>query len=276
MHGEKNIATSYDNTIDESRLPSFIIPDTHFVSLSGGSSRGYAKKAKVDGIWYKVSAGAFNAQAEVVASRLAKYTNISEYAEYDMCVVNGDYATMSKDFLAGLEDETVKSLHAIVTGAPIEPMLEKLTGNELFRYVREIVHRGIGLDISTPEVFRKLSLLLQFDALVLNEDRHFNNIKFVNNGGAWDLSIAFDFDCSLFSCIEDLSTCADYAQPSLPFYLTHPEQLEWLYSMSNDRLILQPFTVSELTDGVWEKRHQIGKREVEEYLAGVAERRTGI
>jgi len=257
-------------------MPRISIPGNKFVSNSGGSSRGYAMKAIVDGNWYKISAGAFNAQAEVVASRLARYTNIGGCTQYEMCIVNGEYATMSTDFLSGLEDETVKSLHAKVTGAPIEPMLERLTGIELFRYVKDIVYRGIGLDISERAAFKRLSLLLQFDALVLNEDRHFNNIKFVKGDSGWDLSIAFDFDCCLYSVVDDLAAIASYNQPSLPFYQTHPEQLEWLYSMSEDRLSVSPFGVDDVTRGVWEESHQIGKLEVENYLKGIVKQRGGL
>ena len=248
------------------------IADEEFTSNTGGSSRGYAGKARIGNVWYKISAGSFNAQAEVVASRLAKYTNVGECVEYEMCVVNGKYATMSNDFLSGMENETVKSLHAKVTGAPIEPMLEHLTGASLFKYVSSVVKAGIGLELSAPAVFSRLSLLLQFDALVLNEDRHFNNIKFVKRAGGWELAPAFDFDCSLFSCVEDLSRLEQYPQPSQPFFTRHPEQLDWLYSMSGDRLTISGCRVGDLTDGVWEESHRIGKREIEDYLALVLER----
>ena len=71
-----------------------IIPEDKFIIL-GGSSRGYAKKAPIGDLWYKVTAGAFNAHAEVVASRLAAHTNLSGFVSYEMCLVNGEYATVS-------------------------------------------------------------------------------------------------------------------------------------------------------------------------------------
>ena len=49
-----------------------IIPESDFVIL-GGSSRGYAKKAPVGGVWYKLSAGAFNAQYD--AYEICRNTN---------------------------------------------------------------------------------------------------------------------------------------------------------------------------------------------------------
>jgi len=274
---EKN-ATARDSAADPatgSAMRSIVIDNEDFTSNNGGSSRGYTAKAKIGNIWYKVSAGSFNAQAEVVASRLAGHTNVGECVKYEMCKVNGKYATASNDFLAGLENETVKSLHAKVTGAPIEPMLEQLSGNDLFKYVSSIVKTAIGLDLSEPAFFRKLSLLLQFDALVLNEDRHFNNIKFVKRTWGWELAPAFDFDCSFFSCVEDLGCLDQYPQPSQPFFTRHSEQLDWLYSMSDDRLTIDSFRVSSLTGGVWEESHRVGKREVEAYLASVNEKVAG-
>ena len=250
-------------------MRSLEISDKDFTSGNGGSSRGYTAKARIDDYWYKISAGAFNAQAEVVASRLAKHTNLGDCVEYEMCVVNGKYATMSKDFLEGMENETVKSLHAKVTGAPIEPMLENLSGNELFIYVTNIVKIGIGIDIAEPAIFKKLSLLLQFDALILNEDRHFNNLKFIKKSGKWDMAPAFDFDCSLFSCVEDLALIPEYRQPALPFFPTHQEQLDWLYSLSGDRLVVEPFIVDDLIMGIWEERYQIGRKEIRDYLASI-------
>jgi len=239
------------------------IPENEFVLL-GGSSRGYAKKARIGDTWYKVSAGAFNAQAEVVASRLAAYTNLSSFASYEMCVVNGEYATASKDYICGRRYETLKGLHARVTGTPIESVAQHLSGCDLLQYTRKLILAELGYDM-IPEV----SMLLQFDALVLNEDRHFNNILFVGGNGKWELAPAFDFDCSLFSCVENLDNLKRYRQPALPYCGTHKEQLELMYSVSGVRLELKAFNVEKIIEGVWEEKHQIGKREITEYLKGL-------
>ncbi|MCL2157974.1 MAG: HipA domain-containing protein [Oscillospiraceae bacterium] len=236
------------------------IPESNFVTL-GGSSRGYAKKAPIGDLWYKVSAGAFNAQAEVVASRLAAYTNLGSFVTYEMCLVNGEYATVSKDYIRARRYETLKGLHARVTGTPIESVSQHLSGAELLRYTRNLVLSEIGYDM-----LAELSMLLQFDALVQNEDRHFNNIMFMQENGKWEMAPAFDFDCTLYSCVEDLTKLKDYKSPALPYCKTHKEQLELMYSVSDVRLKLMAFDIEEITSGVWEDRHQIGKNEVANYL----------
>ncbi|MCL2813267.1 MAG: hypothetical protein FWD23_01570 [Oscillospiraceae bacterium] len=215
-------------------------------------------------MWYKVSAGTFNAQAEVVASRLAAYTTLDGFVGYEMCIVNGEYATMSKDYICGRRYETLKGLHARVTGTPIESVTQYLSGYDLLQYTRKLILAELGYDMIPA-----LSMLLQFDALVLNEDRHFNNILFVNEDSKWELAPAFDFDCALFSCVENLDNLKEYRQPALPYCGTHKEQLELMYSVSDMRLTFKPFDVEKITDGVWEEKHRIGKTEITEYLKGV-------
>ena len=240
------------------------IPESDFIIL-GGSSRGFAKKALVGNQWYKVSAGAFNAQAEVVASRLASYTNLSGFVAYEMCRVNGEYATVSGDYIHGRRFETLKGLHARVTGTPIESVTQHLSGADLLKYTHKFILSELGYDMLPA-----LSMLLQFDALVLNEDRHFNNIVFVlNEAGNWEMSPAFDFDCALFSCVEDLSRLAEYSRPALPFCGTHKEQLELMHSFSNVKLKLEPFDIEDITKGIWDETHQIGKSEITGYLKEV-------
>lgn len=241
------------------------IPENEFVLL-GGSSRGYAKKARIGDTWYKVSAGTFNAQAEVTASRLAAYTNLGSFVSYEMCIVNGEYATMSKDYISGRRYETLKGLHARVTGTPIESITQHLSGYDLLQYTQKLILSELGYDMIPA-----ISMLLQFDALILNEDRHFNNILFVNENDKWELAPAFDFDCALFSCVENLDNLKEYRQPALPYCGTHKEQLELMYSVSDARLKFNSFNVEKIIDGIWEEKHQIGKREVTEYLKGVSD-----
>jgi len=245
-------------------MKEIIILEKEFIIL-GGSSRGYAKKAPIGGMWYKVSAGAFNAHAEVIASRLAQYTNLGNFVSYEMCTVNGEYATVSRDYICGRRFETFKSLHAKTTGTPIESITQYLTGSELLRYTRKLVMTELGYDMLLD-----LSMLLQFDALVLNEDRHFNNILFIYENGKWGMAPAFDFDCSLFSCVEDLDNLKEYNQPALPYCGTHKEQLELIRAVSDARLTLKPFNVENLVEGVWDEKHQIGKHEILEYLKGLS------
>ena len=260
------------STFQRKQLERIDIPEKHFVYYQGGSSKGYAKKVLHEGYWYKLSAGTFNAQAEVVASRLAKYTNIGASVKYEMCVVNGEYATKSKDFISNMRYETVKGMYAKVYGKSIDGLIQEVSGIPLLMCVRETVLKYIGLDIMASPTLDRLCLLLMFDALVLNDDRHFNNIKFIQTStGTWELAPAFDFDCSLYSCVEDLDSLEEYSKPSQPFFPTHSEQVELVHSLSKIRLNVSPFNVDMLLEGVWDDKHEIGKKEIKDYLVKVKE-----
>jgi hypothetical protein len=64
----------------------------------------------------------------------------------------------------------------------------------------EKVHHFTGLDIS-----HEIAQMLAFDAFILNEDRHTNNILFLFNPNteAWQLAPLFDHGLSLLSDLKD-------------------------------------------------------------------------
>ena len=80
---------------------------------------------------------------------------------------------------------------------------------------------------------------------------------------------AFDFDCSLYSCVEDLDNLIGYKCPALPYCSKHKEQLDLIYSVSDVRLKLSPFDINKIMDNIWEEKHQIGKHEIKKYLESV-------
>jgi hypothetical protein len=244
------------------KIPEVQIPEEYFITGIGGSSKGYAKKAFYQGKCYKVSAGTFNAQAEVLASRLAEYTSLPSYINYSMCKINGEWGTVSDDFIKGRNHETVKSLHAKLLVSPIEDIESRLSGEALFRYVQKFVLDNLKLDITEG-----LNLMLRFDSIILNEDRHFRNIEFIENeNGLWEMAPPFDFDCSFFSQVEDWGEIASYARKSQPFFQTHTEQIEFMKTVSDKKLILKPFMPEKLAEGIWSFDYQLGKAEVLEYL----------
>jgi hypothetical protein len=219
-----------------------------------------------DGKWYKISSGAFNAQAEAVCSRLALISNLYDFVEYDICKVGNEYATVSEDFIKGRRFCTIGSLHIKITGISIGEVTNQVRGMELLRYVRNLVKENIRLDLFEEKNLDRLSLMFQFDALVLNEDRHFYNIMFIEDECVWKLSPVFDFDCSLYSCVEDLDTVSTYVPRSLPFADTHLEQIEMFRKLSDAVLMVRGFDVDALLDGIWEDSFDIGKKEIKNYL----------
>ena len=121
-----------------------------------GTSRGYAEKYLFNNHWFKISAGAFNSHAEVVASRLTKYTNLHS-VKYNICRVNREYASVSKDFTNDCHFETVGSLHFKRTGRLIKDIFDSIKGLSLLRYVRVLF-----------ELFAKQGLFLKYCICIRN------------------------------------------------------------------------------------------------------------
>jgi len=229
--------------------------------ISRGSSKGYTKKFSVDGFWYKISAGAFNAHAETVASRLLKYTSIKSYVDYSLCKVNGEYATRAKDYINGCKHETIKSAYFKTYLSPIEDLENTTQGAELYNFIVNFVEKRFKNDFT--KIF---SEMFRFDALVMNEDRHFRNIEFIEDNGNWKPVPLFDFDCSLYACLEDLDDVKNYIKKSLPFFNTHEEQLLFLNTLDNQRIILSEFNPQAVTSNLWSDNYNIGYAEVTSYL----------
>ncbi|MDR1643826.1 MAG: HipA domain-containing protein [Clostridiales bacterium] len=231
------------------------------------TSKGYASKFIVDGCWYKINCGAFNSHAEAACSLLLELSNIEEYVKYELCMVNGEFATKSSDWTNSSLFQPLDCLYRLSSDCnSLHVLSYSVHGSALM----DLVIRFATRDLEITDFADKLSLLLQFDAFVLNEDRHFGNIGFINENGIWRMSPFYDFDCALLSCCEDLSDdyLAQYLKkkPSLPFCPTHEEQLALALSISDKRLNIKPFDAEQLIGGIWSEEYSIGKNQVVEYF----------
>jgi hypothetical protein len=133
--------------------------------------------------------------------------NPSEYVLYEPCKIqfgNTQFAKgcYSLDF-RGPEQQEVSlerlfEKHFESTSDILENT--KLSTKEKFEQIVEKVKFFTKLDIILP-----LSRLLAFDALILNEDRHTNNILFLYNSKSdkWELAPLFDHGLSLLSDVND-------------------------------------------------------------------------
>jgi hypothetical protein len=194
------------------------------------------------------------------------------FVKYEICKVNGRYASKSADMLSNNEQlVTLNRAHAMLVGNTMQEMFDKNNGmsvEDKAYYVCDILGRL--MDTPVKDVCDYISILLQTDALLLNEDRHLDNIAIIKNDTGFRFAPIFDFDCALFSCVEDLSkqNIEQYLQikPSLPFERSHIDQIKIAYTISDKRLsILEKIS----TEDVWEPSFTIGKLEICEYLNGV-------
>lgn len=169
--------------------------------MVAGSSKGAQKKYYENGYWYKENSSGYEGIAEHLATLVLKCSNIEDFAIYERCTINGKKGCFSKNFLG--ENETYISLHRLhdmYVGGKIDDYVYRYQDvNERIKYVESFVKDITGLDIH--EYFSKL---FTFDALILNTDRHFNNIGIIVDAknNAYRFAPVFDNGRSMLSEID--------------------------------------------------------------------------
>lgn len=146
--------------------------------MTSGSSKGTQKKYFDGTYWYKENRSGYEGLAEKLASDVLKCSNLTNFVEYDICKVNGRPGCRSKNFLK--EDEMFLSferLHVMHTGIHMNDVVfRKSSVEDRISYVVDFIKDCTGFDPS-----KYLGNILMFDALTLNQDRHFNNLGIIIN-----------------------------------------------------------------------------------------------
>ena len=149
------------------------------VKTSASSKGNQIKWRRSDGIWAKADDMGYEGLAEQTASFLLTTSNFDEYAEYAACRIHEDdtihAGCVSADFLAAGETliTLARSFQADVLRYDRD--MEKMSASQRLVYLIENTERITGMN-----GFGKwLRMLLEFDALILNEDRHLHNIAVV-------------------------------------------------------------------------------------------------
>lgn len=141
--------------------------------MVAGSSIGTQKKFYEAGYWYKQNNVGYEGTAEYLVSKVLSCSNIEDYVEYEKCKINGHDGCRCPNFIK--EGESYISLQRLYDTYHGGQLSEKirLFNNipDRIKYVVDFVLDITGLDIT--EQFAKIATL---DMLILNTDRHFNNI----------------------------------------------------------------------------------------------------
>ena len=176
--------------------------------VSSSTSKGNQQKWRKDGYFLKADNMGYEGLAECLASELAHYTNIGDFAsitDYYLCTIidgsNRFKGCMSKSFLKA--GETLLTLQQIMDLYMEKGIRKKLSRMSSTEKIELIVNRVV--EITGLKNFGEwLTALLEFDKLILNEDRHMNNIAIVaSEDGKYRLMSLFD---------NGLSFCSDTAR----------------------------------------------------------------
>ena len=172
------------------------------------SSKGDQSKWRVSDKWVKQNTRGYEGQAEVLASLVLAHSTLqeNEYVKYSLCEIilpDGEISIgcYSHDFRGKLQEVTLERLFE-ANFTSTDPVLndKSLSTNEKFERIMQQVQDFTGLDVR-----QEIARILAFDALILNEDRHTNNILFLFNPieKSWQLAPIFDNGLSLLSDEKD-------------------------------------------------------------------------
>lgn len=169
----------------------------------GHSSKGNQLKWKQDNYWYKADHMGYEGLAEIIISKLLRFSNVTDYLEYEPAqiqykgkVYNG---CRSRNFLQeGEELITVDRLYRQYTGKSLTAELSHIPSvKDRIAYFVVTVK-----DITRIKEFGQyITMTLEMDSFFLNEDRHTNNIAVIYNPvtKAYRESPYFDNGLALFS-----------------------------------------------------------------------------
>ena len=179
---------------------------SHKQSPSGSNSKGNQVKWLHDGWYYKQDLLGYEALSEVVASRLAVHTNLAEFGitEYEPCrhpLKSDIVCCRSKSYNPeNYPEMTLLKLLTRYYNTDLEGVYKYYFDNcdvlleSFYDFVKETILEAVGFDASTL-----FALLLRFDWLILNEDRHFRNIAFLQGPSGFLPSPLFDNGAAFLS-----------------------------------------------------------------------------
>lgn len=222
------------------------------------SSKGNQEKWFDHGRWYKLDQFGYEALTETFTSMLLERSNIERdtsfrFTRYRMerLHVHGRERTgcSSESFLLpGQSIVTLSHLFRQYLGHPLKDELVRLPSDKKrIAYLAEETAAITGLK-EFPEY---LTLLFEIDSLVLNDDRHLNNIAVIEQDGHYDYCPIFDQGAGLLSNVQ--FSPMDIAPPALirelrarPFNTTFNRQLHTAQGLYGKQLSLPRFTNEQL------------------------------
>ena len=176
-------------------IPAIEIDDRYLVRDSG-TSDGTQEKFFMDNKWYKVDRYGGEGIAEELASILLENSNLPEnsYVKYKRVLINNSEGCVSDNFLKKGESYiTLYRLYSNIYGKDMAAVTSRMDYDDAIDYVLEFCFKNTGLDIR-----EYLANTFALDALILNEDRHFNNMGVIYDGTGFRPAPIFDNGKSLF------------------------------------------------------------------------------
>ena len=226
------------------------------------SSKGNQEKWLDNGVWYKLDQFGYESLAETLVSQLLCQSNIEQdtpfkFVRYDISrvIAHGRerVCCASADFLKeGQSIITLAHLLKREVGESMKQQLGKLPSDKArIRYIAEQTAEITGLH-DFPQY---LTLLFEIDGLVLNDDRHLNNIAVLARDGAFDYCPIFDQGAGLlsnvmYSSFEIVPKSLISQAKARPFQTTFNRQIHTMENLYGKQLEIPSFTREQLAQMV--------------------------
>jgi hypothetical protein len=197
---------------------------TEYIVTQNGTSDGTQIKYFKDRYWYKEDNRGNEGLAEYLASRLLAFSSLNpnEYVIYEQGTINGKNGCRSKNFLHSCEELiTLYRLYYTEYGKDLSTVISQMENmEERIEYVLDFVMKSTKLNLE-----KYFSKVFTLDMIVLNEDRHLNNLAVIFDGNKFREAPIFDQGISL---------------------LTANQSVNWHFSIEENtrRVIARPFSGS--------------------------------
>lgn len=222
------------------------------------SSKGNQEKWCDGGVWYKLDQFGYEALAETCVSQILERSSIEtdtpfSFVRYQMerVQVHGREHTgcSSVNFLKeGESIITLARLFRQIKGEPLSDILGRFSSDKKrMIYLAEETAKITGL-MHFPQY---LTLLFEVDGLVLNDDRHLNNIAVLAKDGEFAYCPIFDQGAGLLSNVmyapfEIVPKTLIAQAKARPFQTTFNRQIRTMESLYGCQLKIPVFTRDEL------------------------------
>ena len=224
------------------------------------SSKGNQEKWLEDGYWYKLDQFGYEALAEVMTSKLLEFSNIEKgtpfkFVRYEMQIIKlhgfERTACVSKNFLKKNQSIiTVNTLFKKHSDISIKKKLARLPSDKKrIEHLANTISEITGLN----DFSKYLTLLFEIDSLILNDDRHLNNIAVIKTENGYDYCPIFDNGAGLLSNMQILRTDIEpkglmKSLTASPFGMTFNRELKSTRALFGSVLELPRFSKDKLQE----------------------------
>ena len=171
--------------------------DNSYLVMDQGTSDGTQIKYFDNGKWYKVDRYGGEGAAEELVSKVLELSGFptDKYVQYSQIIINGEPGCCSQSFLNDANESfiTFYRIYSNLTGNDLITVTSRMDYDDAIEYVLDFMKTNTGLDLR-----EYLANTFVLDALILNEDRHFNNFGLIYDGTTFREAPIFDNGKSLF------------------------------------------------------------------------------